>query len=216
METVIKYGVLPLALLMSYIQYYFIKRTDKFPKAEKKAENLYLKALPVVMLLTAIYMIVFYKSGKLFLFWKEMAFLSILWVVAYVDYKCQLIFNEYLLMALGIRGLFLIVELFASPELAIAQLLTELIGVLCLLGFGFVMRFLSRKGMGMGDIKLLAIMPLFLGTLNAFQAVLYSMIIIFVQACVCLITHKKGRKDALPFAPAILGGAALVIFFIRA
>ena len=93
METVIKYGVLPLALLMSYIQYYFIKRTDKFPKTEKKAENIYLKALPVVMLVTAIYMIVFYQSGKLFLSWKETAFLSILWVVAYVDYKCQLIFN---------------------------------------------------------------------------------------------------------------------------
>lgn len=103
------------------------------------------------------------------------------------------------------RGIILIPELCISPMDAVAQFLSELIGCGILLAFCLLVRIVSRKGLGMGDVKLFSILPLFLGALGGMRAMMYSMVIIFVQACFCLITKRKGKKDVLPFAPSIAG-----------
>lgn len=214
MKVIIKYGVLFSVAIMSYLLSLFGKKNYRFPEAETDIEKIYLKAAPVVSLFMAAYMIFFIEEMALLQIWKYMIIFSLLWMIAFVDYKCQLILNEYILMGIGIRGLLWIIEVVLSPQNSFYEILAEIIGSFCLLMFGVILRFLSRKGFGMGDIKLLALLPFFLGTLYAFRVVLYSMVIIFIQACFCLVTNRKGRKDILPFAPAVLGGTVVLFLVI--
>ena len=116
-----------------------------------------------------------------------------------------------MLLCLGLRGIIFLIEILQNPMDAAAQMIAELIGCGVLLAFSLLIRILSRKGLGMGDVKLFSILPLFLGALGGMRAVIYSMLIIFVQAVFCLITKRKGKKDVLPFAPAIAGGTWIIV-----
>ena len=81
-------------------------------------------------------------------------------------------------------------------------------------GFLFVFAMISPKGMGMGDVKLLAVMGLFLGR-PVVVALLVALLANVVAGAV--IASRRGvgaaRKTALPFGPFLAAGgivAALV------
>ena len=148
-----------------------------------------------------------------FMAWKRIAFLPLLWYISYIDYKLKLILNEFLLMGIGLRGMLLIPEILIGRRESLAVLVTELAGALILFLFGVLFRFLSRNGLGAGDVKLFALVPLFMGALEGLHAILLGMIIIFILSCVFLVLKRKGLKDELPFAPSIALGCWLIMFF---
>ena len=73
----------------------------------------------------------------------------------------------------------------------------------------------SRGGMGMGDVKLAAVLGLYLGFLGwgnllvgAFAAFLFG----GVFGLVLLAARRAGRKSAIPFGPWMILGAWLGVF----
>lgn len=209
MEMVIRYSVILFALVMSFIQYKSMSRIDDFPERETRFEQCYIKIQPMFLMIVALYLAI--KNVSYITAWKYICILAILWTIAFVDKKRHIIPNEYLAEGLGIRVVFLFLEIFTMQFDAFPSLLADLIGCAVILAFSLLIRVLSRKGLGMGDVKLFAIMPLFLGTLTAMEAMLYSLIVSFFQACYYLISKKKGKKDVMPFGPAILCGTFLAI-----
>ncbi|MGY1836444.1 prepilin peptidase [Blastococcus sp. SYSU DS0510] len=77
-----------------------------------------------------------------------------------------------------------------------------------------VMALISPAGLGMGDVKLAALIGLPLGWLG-WDAVLLGAVAGFVvQAAVALLlllTRRVGRRTELPFGPAMLAGAAMAV-----
>ena len=73
--------------------------------------------------------------------------------------------------------------------------------------------FLSRGGMGGGDVKLMFFLGLFLG----WEKTLLTLFLAFVSggffALIVLILGLKGRKDAVPFGPFINTAAMLAVAF---
>lgn len=68
---------------------------------------------------------------------------------------------------------------------------------------------LGQPGMGMGDVKLGAMLGAFLGWKLALLSVLLSVLVGGPLAASLLATGRKGRKDHLPFGPFLaLGGTA--------
>jgi leader peptidase (prepilin peptidase)/N-methyltransferase len=86
--------------------------------------------------------------------------------------------------------------------------------VLALLAYGgglFVLALLSPGGMGMGDVKLAALVGLVLGALgwsHVGVAVLMAVLAGGVGALLAL-ARGRGRKDAIPFGPYLAGGAVV-------
>lgn len=191
---------------------YTLKKWKNMSWKKMGREKVYFAFLPVMLLLMNSCYIFLAEEPLQYTLWKYIIILGVLWVIAYIDFKEQIIPNKYLLMAIIIRGIIFIIELITDLSGAVTTIIAEGLGSLILLSVCILIRFLSRKGLGMGDVKLFAVLPLFLGLVNGVRAFLYAMIIVFIQACFCLITRKKGKKDVLPFAPAIAAGAWITVF----
>jgi leader peptidase (prepilin peptidase)/N-methyltransferase len=83
----------------------------------------------------------------------------------------------------------------------------------------FVLMFgiaLASRGMGMGDVKLAAFIGIFAGRFGwqvCVLAVFAGFIIGGFVAMMLLVVRVRGRKDALPFAPALAAGALTALFW---
>ena len=208
----IRYSTLLIVILACVWIYCEQKRNTEFPAVETKKGKYYFRIMPVILAAMLVYLIWHNRELSVFALWKAGSVLALVWLIAYVDYKVQLIPNRYLLAALIVRGIIFLFELINAPARACTQIISELLGGAMLLAFCFLLRILSRKGMGMGDVKLFSVLPLFLGIWGGFRALIYAMIIIFIQSVVCLITKKKGKSDVIAFGPAIAGGVWIAVF----
>jgi len=65
---------------------------------------------------------------------------------------------------------------------------------------------LSRGGMGAGDVKLGAVLGVFLGWKLALAGLFLSFLSASVVGLLLIFSGKKTRKDALPFAPFLAAG----------
>lgn len=120
-----------------------------------------------------------------------------------------------LVAALAVAWLLILAPLVLyDPDAAIA------IGVSGLLGFVIagvvllVVYFVSRKGLGGGDVKLMSVAGLYLGYNGALSALLYGSVLSAVTALALILTKKMTAKDAIPLVPFLYVGI-LVTEFIR-
>ncbi|QAV70259.1 prepilin peptidase [Salinibacterium sp. UTAS2018] len=95
-------------------------------------------------------------------------------------------------------------------------LLGAVLGSLALFIFYFIVAVVSPRGMGMGDVKLSAVIGLYLGWLGwgtvavgAFAAFLLGGLF----AIALLVFKKAGRRSAIPFGPWMIAGAWIGIAF---
>jgi len=71
----------------------------------------------------------------------------------------------------------------------------------------------SPRGMGMGDVKMAAMIGLMAGFPRVFVAVLGGIVLGALVALVLLVMKKRGRKDGIPFGPFLaLGGFAALVW----
>lgn len=63
-------------------------------------------------------------------------------------------------------------------------------------------------GMGMGDVKFIFVLGIFLGKF-VFEALALGILVAGVTSIVLLLTARKGRKEAIPFGPYLALGAGI-------
>lgn len=93
-------------------------------------------------------------------------------------------------------------------------LLRALLAAAAVFGVLLVMALMSPRGMGMGDVKLGAVLGLHLGWLGWPHVVLGVTAGFVVQALLALAlmaTRRAGLRSELPFGPALLLGTGLVV-----
>jgi leader peptidase (prepilin peptidase)/N-methyltransferase len=78
--------------------------------------------------------------------------------------------------------------------------------------FGAIYALTRGAGMGLGDVKLAAMLGLFLGFPSMVSAVVAAFIIGAVLAIPVLVARRRGRRDALPFGPFLVMAAILGTF----
>lgn len=142
---------------------------------------------------------------------KRMVLLTILWPLAYIDFKTYRIPNLFIVFGLVCRGIVLIFELFFGNPYIWTNLLSEVIAAGALLLAAVLCALVVKNGIGFGDMKLFIVMGLFLGMDGVWGAMFLALIVSFIIAVFLLITKKKTRKDAIPFGPAIVIGTYLSI-----
>jgi leader peptidase (prepilin peptidase)/N-methyltransferase len=76
-----------------------------------------------------------------------------------------------------------------------------------------IVLFSRGKGMGVGDVKLAFLMGLFLGFPKILVALFLSFFLGAILGTVLIILGKKGFKSEVPFAPFLVTGTFLAMFF---
>jgi leader peptidase (prepilin peptidase)/N-methyltransferase len=102
----------------------------------------------------------------------------------------------------------------AVAEQAWEALLRAGLGAVVLFVSFFVLALISPRSLGMGDVKLAAVLGLYLGWLGWDVLVLGAAAGFVVQAVVALVllaARRIGLRGELPFGPAMLLGTALAI-----
>jgi len=72
---------------------------------------------------------------------------------------------------------------------------------------------LGQPGMGVGDVKLGAMLGAFLGWQLALLSILLSVLVGGLLAAVLLASGRKARKDPLPFGPFLALGGMISLFW---
>jgi leader peptidase (prepilin peptidase)/N-methyltransferase len=131
-------------------------------------------------------------------------FFAILLTAAVIDYQHKIIPDELIITGcvLGLPLVFLS-----------GSLVDGLIGFLVAGLFFLFLAVGSNGGMGGGDIKLSALMGLFLGCPVIFVAVFSTFLFGGLWGIVLMLLKGKGLKDAVPFGPFLAIGGVLAAFY---
>ncbi|WP_100497498.1 prepilin peptidase [Geodermatophilus chilensis] len=133
-------------------------------------------------------------------------------LLAVIDLQHRLLPNRVVLPALAAGAALLLVPALADG--AWDALLRAVLGAAALFAVYLALALVSPGGLGMGDVKLAALLGLYLGWLGWGAVLLGALAGFVVQALVALVllaTRRIGLRGELPFGPAMLAGAALVI-----
>jgi leader peptidase (prepilin peptidase)/N-methyltransferase len=110
------------------------------------------------------------------------------------------------------RLVFLLAVALVLPVLGrpAAELLRGLAASILVFSLYFVLALLPGDGLGFGDVKLAAVLAFGLGV-RGWDTVLLGLalppLIIGPTAVALVATRRLGRRDPLPFGPALVGGA---------
>lgn len=137
---------------------------------------------------------------------KALILTSFLLIITYIDYDHQLILDKVLLYMAGAGVL---IECL-TPSVGI---LSVLAGSLAGSGLLLLIAIASKGGMGGGDIKLAAVLGIYLGAKLTLLALFLSFVIGGVAAVFMLLFKRKGRRDYIPFGPFIAAGAFLSLLY---
>lgn len=131
--------------------------------------------------------------------------------MAIIDYRVHKIPNQLLLIAFVIRIIIYVIEFIISKDDAIVTVKSDLAGAVIIGGFFLIILLVFKNSIGMGDIKLFALMGLYQGLLGAFNSVFFSLIVSFFISLALLLSKRKNRKDVIPFGPSIYAGTVVGI-----
>lgn len=147
--------------------------------------------------------------------WELPAFLLLAGVavlLALIDLRHHLLPDRVVLPAIAAGAVLL--TLAGVIERDGAAILRAGIAAVVLFAVFLVLALVAPSGLGMGDVKLAALLGLYLGWLGWDVVVLGAAAGFVVQAVLALLllaTRRIGLKGELPFGPAMLLGAAVAI-----
>lgn len=137
--------------------------------------------------------------------------LAALAVIAWIDRRSKRIPNSILLAMILIRLIFLALEWILYPDMGLAMLISSVMGALIGGGLFLLCYFLTRGGIGMGDVKLFAVVGLYVGSGVIMTVVFLSVVASAVYSIIQLLRKKTKLKDEIPFAPFIWIGLILAM-----
>ncbi|KAB2951307.1 prepilin peptidase [Heliorestis acidaminivorans] len=162
---------------------------------------------PLIELLNGLsYLLIYLAFGPTITAVAYMFLLSVLIAVVYIDLDFMIIPDKLMLTAF-----------IAGIPLTLLQSLhtftTGLIGALVGGGILLLIAILSKGGMGGGDIKLAAVLGLYLGWPQILLILFLSFFIGAIAGIAIVLRKGKTMKEAIPFGPYLALAAVIVIFW---
>ncbi len=176
---------------------------------------------PLVELLNGVfYILVYYRFGLTHYALFYMMFISVIIVITFIDIDYQIIPDKITLPGIFIG---LISGCLFLPDLLLISDFTyqvtelgfkgSIIGLLTGGGLFYFVAFVSRGGMGGGDIKMMAMVGASLGWKAVFMTTFFGSIIGSIYGISLMILKGKGRKTKVPFGPFLSIGVIITIFY---
>jgi leader peptidase (prepilin peptidase)/N-methyltransferase len=139
-------------------------------------------------------------------------FLAVLLALSLIDLEHKILPNRIVYPSLVAFPVYLLVALLAGAPV---NLVHAAIGFLAYGGAMLVIAFVSPGGMGMGDVKLAALIGFVIGAIDLPSVGVAAGLAILLGgvAAAAALAMGKGRKSAVPFGPFLAAGAALALFW---
>jgi len=166
-----------------------------------------------IPLIVVLYLIL--KWGKVdnYLLLQRELLITFGYVASLTDIRSKRVPNKLVGVMVAAWILAIVPQLFFQTERTLAIMLSGLIGFLMAGLLFLVVYLISRKGLGGGDAKFMAVAGLYLGFNGVLPAMLYGSILASLFAIIMILAKKIGRKDAIPLVPFLYLGMLLTIFF---
>ncbi len=167
---------------------------------------------PLVEGLTALSSLcLFVKFGPSWSYLFYFVFIAGLIPITIIDLYHQIIPNVISVPGIGVG---LLASFFLPQMTFFDSLLGVLVGggTLFLVATGYQWLF-KREGMGLGDVKLLAMIGGFLGWKSVILTIFLSSLIGSVSGILLMLMRGKNLKYAIPFGPFLSAGAVLSLFY---
>jgi leader peptidase (prepilin peptidase) / N-methyltransferase len=139
-------------------------------------------------------------------------FLALLFALSLIDLEHKILPNRIVYPSLlAFPALLVVARLAGAP----VDLVHAAIGFVAYGGVMLLVAVVSPKGMGMGDVKLSALIGLVIGAIDLPSVAVAGGLAILLGgiAAVVALLMGKGRKTAVPFGPFLAAGAALAVFW---
>ena len=177
---------------------------------------------PAIELLTAaVYVVLFISFGLTVAFFAYTFLMTILIAVLFIDYDHRIIPDELVIAGLAGGAFVFVYNIFKPGELLYGDGMwwTPLLGfvagsgILLLVAIFGSLIFKTDEAMGMGDVKILAPIGVFLGWKLGLAGLFFSILIAGIVILLMLILRLIGRKDTIPFGPFIVVGTFVTIMW---
>ncbi|MFC4903326.1 prepilin peptidase [Kocuria oceani] len=139
-------------------------------------------------------------------------FAAVAVVLTVIDLRHHLLPNAVVLPALGVG--FVLLACAAAGQGDWGGLLRAVLGALVLFVLYLVLALISPAGLGMGDVKVAAVLGLFLGYQGwgaLFVGAVLASVIGAVVGLAVLASRRGGLRSDVPFGPSMLAGALLAV-----
>ena len=189
----------------------FLLQKGKCTFCHKKISLLYplSEIITGLSFLTAYYLFVTYNQNYLFLVYLLFTF-SFYLIISFTDFKFYEIPFEIVVIgsifSIFYRAIFL-------KTLTLDNLLIEIISVVVVFAFFYFIIWISKGGMGGGDLKLACFLSLSVGFPAIISALYFGFVLGGVFGIFVLLFKLKNLKSVIPFGPFLILGAILSFFF---
>ena len=133
------------------------------------------------------------------------------YVAAVTDLQEKRVPNGLVLAMLLCWGGILAPHFFFQQEETLFQVFHGIVGFLLGGILFFIVYLVSRKGLGGGDVKFMAVAGLYLGGSGVLSAMLYGSILAAVTGGSLLLLKKLKRTDSIPLIPFLYLGILLTL-----
>lgn len=139
---------------------------------------------------------------------------DLMFLVASVDFKIKKIPNLLILVMLAVRALGIIGEIICYPSFWLTFVLSSVVGMLVGGLFVLICYFISRGGIGVGDLKMFATIGFFFGLSGVMEIMMYSLFLACIVSIFLLISRKAKFKSSVPMAPFVFIGLSAYFIFL--
>lgn len=137
---------------------------------------------------------------------------TLLQVIALIDLKMKIISNFLIIIGCGMKIVLLIAELIFCPETILFSFLRAILGLGVYLLAMLTLSFISKHGIGYGDVKLFAYLGLSLGVSDTYYILFYAALFASVYAAYAVLIKKESKSTKIPFGPFAYLGFIAVYF----
>lgn len=134
------------------------------------------------------------------------------YIATVFDIRSKRIPNDLILTMLGGWVITMGAKLLLDTDVAITLLKDAGLGFLMGGGLFLLVYIISRKGLGGGDVKFMAVTGLYTGVTGVLSVMLYGTALASITGLTLILAKKMGRKDTMPLVPFLYFGILIVIF----
>ena len=153
-----------------------------------------------------------YDTGMTVLAQSKLLSVALLLIpIMMIDWEYHRIPNVLVLVMLLVGSIFLLFEFVLYRTEFNITMLTSMGGLIFCVALFYILSRLTKDGLGMGDVKLIAAIGWILGLSTTMLVIIAALILSMVTAIVLLVGKKKNTSDTLPFGPFVFFGYILML-----
>jgi len=165
-------------------------------------------SIPIIVTL---YLVLKHNDHDILTITRSIMLLSFGYIAAYTDIKTRKIPNKLILTILAswvvIMVVFAIVDFKAFPAILLESVFAGTIGALVFI----VIRIITKRGVGGGDVKLAIVMALLLTAEKTVLMIMVSLLLAALVSAFLLMLKRVTLKTKIPFAPFMFAGVLVSI-----